>query len=146
MTWPKTRTGNVLFKRSILRDLEIPFRPEFATAGEDMDFFRRLMERGHVFVWCNEALAYEVIPPSRCTRSFLLKRALLRGSNFPKHPKHRIRNIAKSLVAVPLYTVFLPMLWFCGEHVFVAYLTKLADHVSRLLAFCGVSLAKEREG
>jgi succinoglycan biosynthesis protein ExoM len=145
VSWPKTRTGNVLFRKRILSGIETPFRPEFATAGEDMDFFRRMIERGNKFVWCSEALAYEVIPRSRCTRNFLLQRALLRGSNFPKHPKHRIRNIAKSLIAVPLYTLFLPFLWLRGEHVFVAYLSKLLEHVSRLLAFCGLPLAKERE-
>ena len=145
LAWPNTRTGNVLFRKGILTGFDIPFNPEFATAGEDMDFFRRMMEKGHEFVWCNEAIAYEVIAPSRCTRSFLLKRALLRGSNFPKHPQHRVRNIAKSLVAVPSYTLALPVLSLCGEHLFVKYLSKLLDHASRLLAFCGLRMAKERE-
>jgi glycosyltransferase involved in cell wall biosynthesis len=145
MRWPETRTGNVLFRKKILNGFESPFRAEFDTAGEDMDFFRRMMEKGHTFVWCNEAVVYELVPPSRCTRSFLLKRALLRGSNFPKHPQHRIRNIAKSLVAVPSYTLALPVLSIFGEHVFVTYLSKLLDHASRLLAFVGFTLAKERE-
>jgi glycosyltransferase involved in cell wall biosynthesis len=144
LDWTMTRTGNVLFKASILNSVQTPFRPDFATAGEDMDFFRRMMEQGHTFIWCNEAVAYENIPTSRCTRSFIFKRALLRGSNFPKHPKHRIRNITKSLIAVPSYTLLLPILWFCGEHLFIAYVSKLLDHGSRLLAFCGLPLAKER--
>jgi hypothetical protein len=145
MRWPETRTGNVLFRKRILNNFETPFRPEFGTAGEDVDFFRRMMEKGYTFVWCNEAIAYEVVPPSRCTRSYLLKRALLRGSNFPKHPRHRIRNIAKSLIAVPCYTLALPVLSMLGEDVFVTYLSKLLDHVSRLLAFLGLPLAKQRE-
>ena len=143
--WPKTYSGNVLFRRKILDDVETPFRPEFASAGEDVDFFRRMIENGNKFVWCSEAVAYEVIPPKRCTRKYLLKRALLRGSNFPKHPKHRIRNIAKSLIAVPCYTLALPVLAMFGEHVLVRYLDKLLDHVSRLLAFLGLPLMKKRE-
>jgi succinoglycan biosynthesis protein ExoM len=145
LKWPETRTGNVLFKKEILSGVEKPFRVEFATAGEDMDFFRRMMEKGHRFVWCDEAVAYETVPLSRCTRSHLLKRALLRGSNFPKHPSHRVRNIVKSLIAVPSYTLALPILFLLGQHVFIKYLSKLLDHSSRLLAFVGLPVMKQRE-
>lgn len=145
MRWQETRTGNVLFRKSILDGVDPPFRSEFGMAGEDVDFFRRMMEKGHTFVWCNEAVAYEVVPPVRCTRSYVLKRALLHGSNFPKHPRHRMRNVAKSLIAVPCYTLALPVLWIFGQDVFVTYLSKLLEHVSRLLAFIGLPLAKQRE-
>jgi succinoglycan biosynthesis protein ExoM len=145
MGWEESRTGNVLFRKEILRDLEIPFRSRFDSAGEDMDFFRRAMAQGRRFVWCDEAVAYEVVPASRCTRSYLLKRALLRGSNFHKHPSGRLRNFVKSMVAVPAYALALPALALFGEHVFLKYLIKLLDHVSRLLAFLGWSLVTERE-
>lgn len=145
VNWDQARTGNVLFRRKILTADEVPFQPEFDTAGEDVDFFRRMMERGCVFIWCNEAIVHEVVPVSRCTRSYLLKRALLRGSNFSKHPTHRIRNGAKSLIAVPCYTLSLPFLLFFGQHVFLRYLIKLLDHVSRLLAFVGLRLVTQRQ-
>jgi len=145
MRWQETRTGNVLFRRNILDGLDLPFRPEFATAGEDVDFFRRMVDKGCTFVWCKEAVVYEVVPSSRCTRSYLLKRALLRGSNFSKHPAHRIRNLLSSVIAVPSYTVALPILAIFGQHVFLKYLVKLCDHASRLLAFAGWSVVKERE-
>jgi succinoglycan biosynthesis protein ExoM len=144
LNWPETRTGNVLFRKDILDGLSAPFSPAFGTAGEDMDFFRRMMERGHTFVWCNEAIAYETVPASRCTRRYLLNRALLRGSNFPKHPRHRVRNIAKSLIAVPCYTLALPFLPLFGQAILVRYLSKLLDHVSRLLAFLGLPLVTQR--
>jgi GT2 family glycosyltransferase len=145
MNWDEARTGNVLFKRDILKSVDIPFRSEFATAGEDVDFFRRMMEKGHTFIWCNEAVAYEVVPASRCTRSYLLKRALLRGSNFNKHPTDRFKNAMKSLVAVPCYTLALPFLALFGEHLFLKYLIKLLDHGSRLLAYLGMSLVTQRK-
>ena len=145
VTWEQSRTGNVLFRKDILKGLEIPFRSEFATAGEDMDFFRRAMNQGCSFVWCNEAVAYEVVPSSRCTRTYLLRRALLRGSNFPKHPENRIRNVTKSLIAVPCYALVLPVLVLFGQHVFLKYLIKLLDHSSRLLAYLGVSVMTERQ-
>ena len=145
LSWEQSRTGNVLFRRDILSRLETPFRSEFGTAGEDMDFFRRAMKKGFWFIWCNEAIAYEVVPASRCSRTYLLKRALLRGSNFPKHPEHRVRNVFKSLIAVPCYTLVLPILALFGQHVFIKYLIKVLDHSSRLLAFLGLSLASERQ-
>jgi glycosyltransferase involved in cell wall biosynthesis len=142
--WPEARTGNVLFRKRIVDGMDRPFRPEFATAGEDVDFFRQMIENGHKFIWCDEAVVYESVPASRCTRGYVLKRALLRGSNFPKHPRHRMRNLAKSLIAVPCYTLALPLLALLGDHVFMSYLIKLVDHSSRLLAFAGLPLARQR--
>jgi succinoglycan biosynthesis protein ExoM len=145
VSWAESRTGNVLFRRSILNGEDMPFRSQFDTAGEDVDFFRRMMEKGCSFAWCDEAVAYEVVPPSRCSRTYLLKRALLRGSNFPKQSRHRFRNLAKSLIAVPCYTLILPALLLFGQHVFLTYLIKLLDHASRLLAFCGLKLVTQRK-
>jgi succinoglycan biosynthesis protein ExoM len=144
VNWDQARTGNVLFKRNILNAVDLPFRPEFDTAGEDVDFFRRMMGQGYTFIWCNEAVAHEVVPASRCTRSYLLKRALLRGSNFPKHPRRRITNAVRSLVAVPCYTLALPVLAVFGQHLFLRYLIKLFDHISRLLAYLGLRLVTQR--
>jgi succinoglycan biosynthesis protein ExoM len=145
LNWDQARTGNVLFKRDIMNTLETPFRPEFDTAGEDVDFFRRMMEKGCTFIWCNEAAVHEVVPASRCKRSYLLKRALLRGSNFPKHPAHRLRNATRSLIAVPCYTLALPILALFGQHLFLAYLIKLLDHSSRLLAYVGLTSVTRRQ-
>jgi GT2 family glycosyltransferase len=145
ITWPEARSGNVLFKKSILDDFDVPFRPDFATGGEDVDFFRRAMEKGFIFVWCSEAVVHEVVPPSRCRRSYLLKRALLRGSNSAKYPKHRIRNLTRSVIAVPVYVVALPILMMFGQHLFLRYVIRLLDHAARLLAFLGLHPVTKRE-
>jgi succinoglycan biosynthesis protein ExoM len=145
IAWFEARSGNVLFVREILKQLDPPFRTQFATAGEDLDFFRRAIERGFTFVWCDEAEVFEFVPASRCTRRYLLRRAVLRGSNFPKHPTDRVKNALKSIVALPCYTVALPVLAIVGHHVFISYLIKVLDHGSRLLAFAGVPLVTERE-
>jgi succinoglycan biosynthesis protein ExoM len=83
-------TGSLLFRTQILDSLGERFKPEFDTGGEDKDFFMRLTQRGRVFVWCNEAIAYETVPPSRRSRGYMLKRALLRGRNILKHPVGRL--------------------------------------------------------
>ncbi len=145
LTWSEARTGNVLFTKNCLNSDETPFKPEFGAAGEDVDFFRRMMAKGCLFVWCSEAAAYELVPPSRCTSRYLLRRALLRGTNFPKHGGHRIRNVAKSLLALPSYTLALPVLAVFGKHLFMKYLIKLCDHGARLLAHLGLPLVTQRD-
>jgi glycosyltransferase involved in cell wall biosynthesis len=143
--WSEARTGNVLVSKDVCRAMDPPFRPQFGNGGEDVDFFRRATELGYRFVWSDEAIVHELVPPHRCTRRFLMRRALLRGSNFPKQSAHRLRNTLKSVIAVPCYTLALPLLAIRGHHVFVAYLVKLLDHSSRLLAMAGVRLSTERQ-
>ena len=144
LDWNECRTGNVLFAKSILEGDDAPFDVKFNTAGEDVDFFRRMVQKGCVFVWSQEAVVHEVVPASRCNRRYLLKRALLRGSNFSKHPTHRLANAARSLVAVPCYTIALPIFAVFGQHVFLKYLIKLLDHASRLLSYIGLPVVSER--
>ncbi len=144
MPWHECRTGNVLLRRELLDLSEPVFRREFGAGGEDQDFFRRMTEKGHRFVWCNEAVVYEVVPPVRWSRRFMIHRALLRGRNTLRHPKHRARNLFKSGVAVPAYGLALPVLFLAGHHHFMKYLVKLADHVGRLLASVGLNPVRER--
>jgi glycosyltransferase involved in cell wall biosynthesis len=139
----KGRTGNVLLKRQIFTTGTLPFRPEFLT-GEDQDFFRRMIEKGHVFIWCNEALAYEVVPPIRWKRTFMLKRALFRGAVTLAHPTFGVRDVAKSVIAAPAYAVALPFALVLGHHRFMTLLVKLFDHLGKLLALLGIKAIKEQ--
>jgi succinoglycan biosynthesis protein ExoM len=135
--WTKGRTGNVLLKRQVFDSGELAFRPEFHRAG-DQDFFRRTIAKGHVFIWCDEATAYEVVPPIRWTRTFMLQRALLRGTIGMQHPTARWRRIAKAVIAVPVYTVALPFSLVLGHHRFMNVLVRLFDHLGSLLTFVGI--------
>lgn len=142
MNWRETRTGNVLLKRAILVDGEPPFRPEFR-AAEDQDFFRRMIEKGHVFIWCGEGVVYEVVPPPRWKRTYMLRKALLRGSTNVLRPTFGIREIAKSVVAVPAYTMALPFMLLLGQHRFMDLLVRLFDHLGKLLELVGVNPVRE---
>ena len=140
--WPKGRTGNVLLKRSIFPADELPFNPEFRN-GEDQEFFRRMIERGHKFIWCHEAVAYEVVPPVRWKRGFMLRRALLNGSMQPKRATFGIRDVLKSLLAVTAYTVAIPFVMVMGHHKLMDLLIRLFDHLGKLLAFAGLNPIKD---
>src|SRR5438128_13077 len=74
----QARSGTVLLQSHLFAGYAQPFRA-VCLEGSDQEFFKRMMQKGHVFIWCNEAVVYEVVPPPRWKRSFLVRRALFRG-------------------------------------------------------------------
>ena len=141
MPWSETRTGNVLFRRDILEPGVLPFRPQFRS-GSDVDFFRLRMNNGHRFVWCNDAVVYESIPPARWKRRYLLRRALLRGTMAGLRHEGFL-NTAKSMIAVPLYTLALPFALLLGHHRFMTLLIKTCNHLGKLLWLVGINPIKD---
>jgi glycosyltransferase involved in cell wall biosynthesis len=146
MGWAECRTGNVLLRRDLCPSGELAFSEEFANGGEDQDFFRRMEARGHEFIWCDEAAVRETVPPERWNIRIMFSRALLRGKNSLRHKEGRLKNLLKSAVAFPLYSMALPVLWLRGEHYYVKYLIKTGDHAGRILALFGVNPIQERQG
>jgi glycosyltransferase involved in cell wall biosynthesis len=140
--WSKGRTGNVLLKTALFEP-SLLFQPEYR-AGSDQDFFRRAIDAGHVFVWCDEAIAFEFVPPVRWKRTFMVRRAFLRGATARLQPKAVLLGILKSLVAVPVYAVALPFALLAGHHRFMVLLVKLCDHLGKLLAFVGLNPVREQ--
>ena len=140
--WQKGRTGNVLLKRSLFSGMAEPFRPEFRS-GEDQEFFRRMIDKGHRFVWCNEAVAYEFVPPTRWKRTYLLRRALLRGAMGTQNGTYGVWDIGKSIIAVPAYLILLPFAAMGGHHRFMRILVSLCDHLGKLFALAGIYLIRE---
>lgn len=136
------RTGNVLLKRELFQAGSEPFRPEFRS-GEDQDFFTRMIDKGHVFKWCNEAVAYEVVPPTRWKRSFILRRSLMLGSLSILQQCFGAADLAKSILAVVVYAAILPFAAIAGQHRFMTFLSKLAYHSARILACLGIQIIKQ---
>ena len=142
-----TRTGNVLFNSRIFAGEDRPFDPGFGrTGGEDTDFFRRMLHKGCTFVWCSEAEAYEAVPPERLTRSYYLRRALLRGSVAFRQPTVRLKvlGVVKSMAAVAVYTPLMPLFLAAGPHILMKYLIRYCDHLGKLMAAVGFDVVKER--
>jgi succinoglycan biosynthesis protein ExoM len=141
--WEEARTGNVLLRKSLFESDVMPFRKEFR-AGEDQDFFRRKIEQGRRFVWSADAIAYETVPPARWKRSYLLRKALLRGATAALQPTCGPKNIIKSMIAVPIYVMALPFALLSGQHRFMTLLVKIFDHLGKLLALVGLNPVKEQ--
>lgn len=144
LDWEECRTGNVFLRREIIEGMDNVFDPQFGSGGEDKDFFMRMTALGHAFCWCAEGAVYETVPKDRWTRTYLLKRALLRGQNILKHPEGRTKHILKSMLATPIYLIALPFTLLLGQHVFMRFAIKLFDHAGRLAALLGVNPVRER--
>jgi succinoglycan biosynthesis protein ExoM len=140
----QTGTGNALIRRSAFEAVEIPFRRQFGSGGEDIDFFRRAIAKGKIFVWCDEAVAYETVPQERTRLKFQIKRALLRGKVSLGGPAGNLSGILKSIIACLLYSISLPFLLLMGRHLFVKYLIKDCDHLGKLLGLFRISLIREK--
>jgi succinoglycan biosynthesis protein ExoM len=143
LNWQDTRTSNVLLNRSIFEDPDYLFNKEFGRGGEDMDFFKRAIDGDFRFFWCAEAPVFEIIPRQRCSRTYMVKRAILRGQLTVGYSCFGPRYIVKSLIAVPAYTAALPFALVSGHHRFMTILIKLAEHLGRFLALSRIDLIKE---
>ncbi|MEN6321066.1 MAG: glycosyltransferase [Syntrophaceae bacterium] len=139
------RTGNVLFRKGILPDGELAFNPKLGrSGGEDANLFDRLLKRGYSFVWCDEARVFEHVPIERQKKSYLIKRAFIRGVTEAERQDFISIGTLKSVVAVISYTVILPFMLAAGRHIFMKYLIKDCDHLAKLLAHFGIKLMRER--
>ena len=140
-----TRTGNVLISMKTFAQENPVFDPRFGRiGGEDVDLFRRLIEKGHVFVWCNEAPVFEEIGRERMCREYFINRALLRGVVNSSDRGLLSFDTVKSLIAFCIYTSALPALLVVGHHLFMKYLIKDCDHIGKVLARVGIKVVRER--
>lgn len=141
--WLEGRTGNLLFRRDILLGMNPIFLPEFGSGGEDRNFFYRLSKFGYRFVWCDEAPVYERVPATRWKRSFMVRRALLRGKMALLHRRHPA-DLAKSFLALTVYALALPFFLIIEHSLFMKYLIKACDHAGKLLAFANLNPVREK--
>jgi len=144
LKWKNTRTGNVLIKRDLFKKPDQWFDPNYGSGGEDKDFFRRKIQDGCVFIWCNEAPVFETVAPVRWKRTFMLKRALLRGKVDYNTSTKKYSSVFKSLVAITIYTLGLPFFLILGHHIFMTYLIKNCDHLGKVLRAIGFDVVKEK--
>lgn len=77
---PAASSANLLLDLALLRRLDLTFDSRLGLrGGEDTLLTRTLTARGHDLIWCNEAEVTNVIPPSRMSRRWVLRRAYSHG-------------------------------------------------------------------
>jgi succinoglycan biosynthesis protein ExoM len=90
------RTGNVLLKASLLKNLKQPFETSFGrTGGEDSLLFRDLLAGDARFVWCDEATVSEEVPDDRASATWLLKRSFRIGQTWIRAELHRLSGLRR---------------------------------------------------
>jgi succinoglycan biosynthesis protein ExoM len=141
------RAGNFLISSLIVRENELLFDKDFGLmGGEDSDFFRRMIAKGYVFVWCDEARVNETVPEARLKRAYFLKRGLLTGVVGARHARLFSFDSLKSLLAILIYVMVLPFLGILRPRLVMPYLVKTCHHVAKLAARAGLRLVNKRAG
>src|SRR3989441_10164541 len=98
------------------------------------DFFDRVASPYFFFLMIRRPprstlFPYTTLFRSRWKRTFMLRRALLRGKSTIARSTVGAHDIAKSVIAVSVYTVALPFALGLGQHRFMILLVKLFDHL-----------------
>jgi glycosyltransferase involved in cell wall biosynthesis len=76
-------TNNLLLDLSRIRRAGVRFDDRFGiSGGSDTLFTRQLVAAEGPLVWCDEAVVTDVVPASRCTKDWVLRRALRMGNSW----------------------------------------------------------------
>lgn len=75
------RTGNVLISSRWFSPTDKPFNESLnLTGGEDTLFFWQIHGKGAKFVWADDAIVDEFVPPQRANKEWLIRRAKRLGN------------------------------------------------------------------
>ena len=140
-----TRTGNVLIRKSLFDETGVSFDPKYGlSGGGDGVFFKAMLARGKTFLWCNEAPVREIVPPERQRRSYYLRRAFTRGMTEAWLTPLFSLSTLRSLTAISIYALCLPVCFLLGQHLFMKILVKTCDHLGNVLAHAGIKVVSQR--
>ena len=151
LEWHQTRTGNALIKKSVFDEHNLKFDLKWKTSGSDRAFFKEAIQLGYRFISVAEAPIYETVPPERWVKSYYIKRSIVHGYNTYRNSIKgtplikQIMTAIKSITAIFLYTIALPVAMILGPAWYVKCLEKGAHHLSQLLARLGIELVKRRD-
>lgn len=128
------RTSNVLIRGGLLSDPWPPFDERYGiTGGEDTHFFMRARLAGAHIVWADEAMVSELVPASRISVNWLVRRAYSRGNtlslcllDLQNSWPRRAKRVAASLVQIGQGVGLVAMSALKGKAVYVAGLQKVA--------------------
>ena len=78
---PVAATNNLLLNVGMLRQWGLRFDEEFGlTGGSDTVLSLEIAKQGGALIWCDEAVVHDVVPASRSTRDWVLRRAFRMGN------------------------------------------------------------------
>lgn len=141
LQWEQTRTGNTLLRRSLFARDCASFDPERGrTGGEDIEFFKKLMNRGRKFIWCNEAVVFEIVSRERWRRIFYVKKYLQMGGVTGEMVKKwsfplKCKWFGKAILSMSFHSLALPFSNLIGHHVFMKCFLKDVYYLGWFVGF-----------
>jgi GT2 family glycosyltransferase len=75
-------TNNLLLDLRVVRRIGLAFDPAFGITGGGDTMFSRTLARTGSLVWCDEAIVWDVVPASRVTRDWVVRRAFRSGNSW----------------------------------------------------------------
>lgn len=71
------------------------------------------------FIWCNEAVAHEIIPLDRWRLKNMVRKAFIRGKMSAQYPGSKFIMASKSIIAASAYALSLPFLLLLDYALFI---------------------------
>jgi succinoglycan biosynthesis protein ExoM len=148
ITGKDLRAGNIFFQRKIFEKDDTWFdRSRGRTGGEDGEFISRQIKRGRKFIWCDEAVVFEIVPEERWHASYYLKRNFLIGTitgNKARQLKVFYFAIRPSLLLL-IYFFLLLFSLLVGKHIWMKVLTKVCYNAGCVLSFLALTRSQYRQ-
>jgi succinoglycan biosynthesis protein ExoM len=142
-------TSNALVRRALFADRR--FDPAWGrTGGSDVELFGRMLAAGAHFVWCDEALVYETIPPRRHRLGWLSQRAFRGGVGFTRLQRQRrrggavLRDLLRTSLALAVLTPLLPVSLLAGRTAAARVWLRICTQVGHVWAIFGLSYEEYR--
>jgi succinoglycan biosynthesis protein ExoM len=142
-------TSNALVRRSLFADR--CFDPAWGrTGGSDLELFDRMLDAGAHFLWCDEALVCETIPPQRQRLGWLSQRAFRGGVGFTRLQRLRgrrgvlSRGLLRAVLALAVLTPLLPVSLLRGRAAAAHVWLRICTQVGHLWAIAGLSYEEYR--
>jgi succinoglycan biosynthesis protein ExoM len=142
-------TSNALVRRSLFCDRR--FDPAWGrTGGSDVELFDRMLAAGARFLWCDEAVVRETIPPKRHRLGWLSQRAFRGGVGFTRLQRQRRRSgavsrgLPRALLALSVLAPLLPLSLVGGRAAAARVWLRICTQVGHLWAMAGLSYEEYR--
>ena len=143
------RTGNALLDRSLFADGRTWFDPALGrSGGEDSEFFSRQFRNGRAFVWCDEAVVSEAVPPERWKAAFHIKRFWRSGTisgEWMRDGRLPSTLFAKNLLGLGACAVAMPVSLVLPKRLWMRVAQKCAYCAGVVTAYLGWSMFRHRD-
>jgi succinoglycan biosynthesis protein ExoM len=137
-------TANAFLRRELMQ--RVRFDPAFGrTLGEDTDCFLRARDGGARFVWCDEAIVTEIVPPERHRPGWLCHRAL-EGASAWEHvlarrsPRPAAAALVAGLARLTAALAWLPVAALAGRRSAFRACLRICTQAGRLWGVFGRSV------